>query len=159
MLARLALEDDESAFVELAALAHAESLPHVPYSEAKVRATFQCYIITADPTITVVEAKGEIVGFMVQTMSDYRSGAGIYTTQEVLFVRPDRRGTRAAALLLRWFTAWSDRLGALESTGGNDNSLHSEKTAKLLGRFGFEQVGFFMRRRKGAGVGKEGRKQ
>jgi hypothetical protein len=41
---------------------------------------------------------------------------------------------------------WSKMLGAVEITGGNDNSYKSERTAKFLKHFGFEQVGFFMRR-------------
>ena len=158
MRVRLALPADEDAFVALAAMAHAESLPHVPYSEEKVRETFASYLDQAHPTFTVVVQKGDVIAFASQSISEYPSGTGIYTTLEVSFVRPDKRGSRAAALLLRWFAQWSDQLGALESTGGNDNSLHSERTAKFLARFGFEQVGFFMRR-KGAALGQEGRKQ
>lgn len=154
---RLAAPADLDAFLELAATAHAESLPHVPYSEAKVRETFGRYLAGAHPTITVACVKDEIVGFMSQTISEYPSGIGLYTTAEVVFVRPDKRGSRAAALLLRWFTDWSDNVvGAVESTGGNDNSLRSEQTTKLLSRFGFEQVGIFVRRRKGAGNGQKG---
>lgn len=154
MTARLALPADIEQFVELAEIAHAESLPHVEYAEHKVRATFQRYLDSAHPTITVVDRKtglAGLAGFCLQTISEYPSGVGLYTTAEVLFVRPDCRGTRAAAHLLRWFNDWSDNvIGALESTAGNDNQLRSENTAKLLSRFGFEPVGIFMRRRKGA---------
>ena len=157
MKARLALPADEDAFVALAHAAHDESLPHIPYSEAKVRATFARYLAAAHPTIVVcVGNDGLLVGFTSQTISEYPSGTGIFTTLEVTYVRPDKRGSRAAALLLRWFAQWSDQLGALESTGGNDNALHSEQTAKLLSRIGFEKVGFFMRR-KGAAIGQKGR--
>jgi hypothetical protein len=41
---------------------------------------------------------------------------------------------------------WSKMLGANEITGGNDNSYKSERTSKFLSHFGFETVGFFMRR-------------
>jgi hypothetical protein len=158
MQVRLALPADEDTFTALAALAHAESRPNVPYAEEKVRATFTNYLASAHPTITVVEDHGEVVGFMKQTISEYDSGYGLFTTQEVLFVRPDKRGTRAAALLLRWFTDWSDNvIGAVESTGGNDNALTSDRTRRFLKRHGFEEVGFFMRRVRGAGDGKKGR--
>jgi GNAT superfamily N-acetyltransferase len=158
MRVRLALPADEDQFVALAEQAHAESRPHIPYAEEKVRLTFANYLATAHPTITVVEDKGEIVAFMKQTISEYDSGYGLFTTQEVLFVRPDKRGTRAAALLLRWFTDWSDNtIGAVESTGGNDNALTSDRTRRFLRKHGFEEVGFFMRRVRSAGDGKEGR--
>jgi GNAT superfamily N-acetyltransferase len=157
MFVRLALESDEDAYVELARTAAAESSRHVGFSEAKVRATFQRYLKSAHPTITVVEEHRVVIGFLNQSISEYDFADGIYTTQEVMFVRPDRRGSRAAALLLRWFTRWSDTLGAIENTGGNDNAINSELTAKFLSRFGFEQVGFFMRRIRGAEGGQKGR--
>lgn len=158
MKVRLALPSDEDEFTALAIQAHEESYPHLPVSEAKIRGTFARYLDTAHPTLTVaVHDDGSLVGFCSQTISEYPSADGLYTTLEVTFIRPDRRGTRAAALLIRWFTDWSDRIGALESTGGNDNQLRSETTAKLLSRFGFEQVGFFLRRRKSAAVGQKGR--
>jgi hypothetical protein len=66
--------------------------------------------------------------------------------QQVLFVRSDMRGTRAAALLMQNLVAWSERLGANEIEGGNNNGFQSERTAKFLGLFGFERVGIAMRR-------------
>jgi len=156
MLARLALADEEDAYVDLARMAHEESRPYLTFSEAKVRSVFRRYLETAHPTIFVVERQREIIGFMNATISEFDSADGLFTTQEVMFVRPDRRGTRAAALLLRNFVRWSDQLGAIESTGGNDNAFHSEQTRRLLKRFGFAEVGFFMRRARGAN-GQEGR--
>jgi GNAT superfamily N-acetyltransferase len=155
---RLALETDEDAYVELGRMAVDLSARHIGFKEEKVRALFHRYLDRASPTITVVEDRGEIIGFLNATISDYEFADGIYTTQEILFVRPDRRGTRAAALLLSEFTRWSDQLGALENTGGNDNAINTEQTTKFLKRFGFEQVGSFMRRIRGAEGGKEGRK-
>jgi GNAT superfamily N-acetyltransferase len=155
---RLALPSDEDAYVDLARLGHDESWSHLgPYREHKVRAIFARYLADAHPTIFVIEDNGQLVAFLNCTISEFPSADGLYTTQEILFVRPDKRGTRAAALLLRAFVLWSDRLGALESTGGNDNALTSNSTKKLLSRFGFEEVGFFMRRVRGAASGEKGR--
>lgn len=150
MLARLGLEEDEDAFVELARAAVAESAPCVPFVEEVLRATYHRYLKTAHPTFFVVEQNRALIGFMKATISQYDFSDRIYTTQEVLYVHPAKRGTRAAALLMSNFCQWSDRLGAVESTGGNDNDLTSERTAKLLGRFGFSRVGFFVRRMRGA---------
>lgn len=157
MFARLALETDEDAYVELGRMAVELSVRHVEFREEKVRALFHRYLERASPTITVVEHQREVIAFLNATVSDYDFADGIYTTQEVLFVRPDRRGTRAAALLLSEFTRWSDQLGALENTGGNDNAINTEQTTRFLKRFGFEQVGSFMRRIRGAEVGQKGR--
>lgn len=146
MLVRLAIEADEDAFVALARLAVEESARHVGFSEDRVRRTFHSYLDTAHPTIFVAERRRELIGFLLATMSEYTFADGLFTTQEVLFVRPDLRGTRAAALLLDEFTRWSDRLGASENTGGNDNGLFTDATARLLEKRGFERVGLFMRR-------------
>lgn len=146
MLVRLALESEEDEYVELTRLAVAESVRHVGFNPDKVRETFRRYMRNAHPTIFVAEHRRELVGFLNATMSEYTFADGLYTTQEVIFVRPDQRGTRAAVLLVGEFVRWSDMLGALENTGGNDNGLLSEKTARLLEHFGFKRVGIFMAR-------------
>lgn len=146
MIARLALDREEDVFVELSRMAVEESASHVGFNPDRVRETFQKYLKTANPTIFVVEHEWEVFGFLLATMNGYRFADGFYTTQEVMYVRPDKRGTRAAVLLLKQFTRWSDMLGAIENTGGNDNNLFTEATARLLESQGFERVGLFMRR-------------
>lgn len=157
MFARLALEAEETEYVELARQAVAESAPHIPFSEAAVRRTFQAYLTQAHPTIFVVEDRRRLIAFLNATINGYTFADGHFTTQEVLFVVPEKRGTRAAPLLLREFCQWSDRLGALENTGGNDNGLYTGQTSRLLGKFGFEHVGYFMRRAGASGSGQEKR--
>lgn len=156
MFVRLALETDEDVFVDLARVAVEETQKHLVFSEAKIRKMFADYLATAHPTIWVLEDRREVIGFNKCSINEYDFADGLFTTSEVLFVRPDRRGTRAAALLLRNFTRWSDQLGAVEATGGNDNSFHSDQIKKFFARFGFEQVGYFMKRSRGAN-GQEGR--
>ena len=156
MFARLALESDRPAYIELARQAVEESVRCVEFNPAKVSETFDSYLTEAHPTIFVVERDREVIGFLNATLSEYTFANGLYSTQEVCFVRSDCRGTRAAAKLLKMFIDWSDRLGALESTGGNDNGLFTEQTTRLLGHFGFEHVGHFMRR---VGSGPDGQKR
>lgn len=158
MRVRLALPTDEDDYVALARIGHAESWPDKEFREHKVRAIFGRYLAQAHPTIFVVVDRGALIAFLNCTISEFPSADGLYTTQEILFVTPAKRGTRAAALLLREFTRWSDEIvGAEESTGGIDNALTPERTARFLQRFGFEEVGFFMRRVRGAGLGQKGR--
>lgn len=147
MFVRLALESDLERFVELSRLAVEESAPHVGFDADVVRQTFHRYLYTANPTIFLIDDNREVPAFLLATMSQYRFFPSLFTTQEVLFVHPAKRGTQAAALLVGELVRWSERLGAVEITGGNDNGLFSEKTARLLEHFGFERVGIFMRRR------------
>lgn len=147
MFVRLALESDADIFVELSRLAVEESAPHITFEPEVVRDTFRLYLDTANPTIWLVDDNREVTGFLLATMSQYRFSRSLFTTQEVLWVHPAKRRTQAAALLVQNLVEWSDILGAVETTGGNDNGLLTENTARLLERFGFKRVGIFMRRK------------
>src|SRR5690606_25371393 len=99
-------------YVELARMAVAESVRNVGFNPDRVRETFRHYLATATPTIFVVEQNRELIGFLNASISGYDFADGLFTTQQVLFVRPDKRGTRAAALLVKMLVDWSDQLGA-----------------------------------------------
>ena len=147
MPVRLALPRDEAAILALTRMDVAETLPHLDFDEAITRATFHDALTKAAPTIFVYETReGEVVGFLLAYIHGYAFTSGIFTVQEVLYVRPDKRGTLAAASLMAEFTRWSDSLGARENIGGNSNKFHSDRTAKFLGLFGFEIVGYFVKR-------------
>ena len=154
---RLPRADEEAAFVELARMTVAESYPDQVFSGERARETFQRSLKTAHPTFFFADEGGRVVGVLQAAISGYDFADGIYTTLCGTFVHPDKRGSRAAALLLSAFIRWSDQLGAVESTGGNDNNLTTERTTRLLGHFGFEPVGTFVRRKRGASGGKKGR--
>lgn len=145
MQVRLALEDEEDRIVEMARINMA-TRPTMTFSEARCRQTFRDYIREASPTIWVAEDKNGMAGMLVADFYLHRAATGIFTSQEVLFVKPERRGGRAAALLMKALIDWSREIGANEIVGGNDNEFNSEQTAKFLGRFGFERVGYAMRK-------------
>jgi L-amino acid N-acyltransferase YncA len=143
---RLALESDFDAIVDLARQNCEISTPHLTFSAERVLETCRQYIATADPTIFVVDDRREVIGLLLATICNHRQADGHFVTQEVIFVRPDKHGTRAAVLLMKHLVAWAERLGATEICGGNDNDFKSERTARFLEHFGFKRVGFFMRR-------------
>lgn len=146
MLVRLALDTERDTVVDLCAAAVEESVRDIEPERARIEETFQAYLDSADPTFFVVEQKREIVGFLMATIGGYTYASGIYTTQQVMYVRPDKRGTRAATLLIRHLEDWSRRLGAREITGGNNNGLYTERTARFLEKQGFARTGVFMRK-------------
>lgn len=149
MFVRLALRSDTDAIVEMARInASHIRRPHTFVAD-KVRGVVDDYIATANPTLWVCEERRECVGFAKGVISEYDYCDGIYTTLQVIFVRPEKRGSRAALLLLREFLAWSDRLGAVENTAGSDNEFQTERTARFLGKFGFRRVGTVLSRYQG----------
>lgn len=146
MFVRLAVENDADAVVDLARMNAAETRAGLTFNADKTYRSFFGYIDKASPTFFVVEEKREVFGFMVAEFYEYRAFDGLFVTQEVMFIRPDKRGTRASVLMMKHLIAWSKQLGAKEIIGGNDNGFNSERTAKFLEHFGFERVGFSMRR-------------
>lgn len=150
MLTRLALENEEDKVVELARAHYAELQPEAEFDEERARRTFELYLCAAHPTIFVVEHKREIVGFLIATIHDYAAKDGHFTRQEVIYVRPDKRGTRAAAKLIEHFYSWSDTIGASECFTGLAVNDKLERNIRFMERFGFEHVGVTLRRVKGA---------
>ncbi len=147
LLVRLALESDEDVCVGLARMQTAETLPHIPFHEPAARKTFQRYLDTANPTIFVCEdVDRSVIGFLVATMSSYAFATGLCVNQEVIYVRPDKRHTRAAPSLIREFDAWADRLDAREVFTGISNGFKAERTTRLFERFGYQPVGTYLRR-------------
>lgn len=139
---RLAEPQDYDAVRDMAEMNWRESCPEREWSEDRMRATFQ----DENAVIFLVEHAGEPVGFVLTSVFEYRAFVGLFTVQEVLYVKPDKRGTRAAALLMKKLIEWSRNVvGAQEILGGNDNDVHSEQTARFLSRFGFRPSGYAMR--------------
>lgn len=147
MFVRLALESDEDDFVAMGAANVAETLPGAPFDEPTLRRVFQDYLAEASPTIFLCEQDRQAIGLAVVDMGGYLYRTGFFVAQRVLYVRPEKRGTRASVLLVKHYTEWAKRLGAVEILGGNDNDFKSERTKSFLEHFGFRQVGYTMSKR------------
>jgi GNAT superfamily N-acetyltransferase len=147
MFVRLALEDEAEDIVEMARENSRSTCPeeYPLYDPDMVRATFQRYLDTAESTFFVLENKGRIVGFLQAYMLAYDYRPGLYTVQKVLYVKPEKRGSRGAVLLMKMLIEWTKTVGADRIEGGNDNSFNSERTATFLEHFGFRKVGYAMR--------------
>lgn len=146
MFVRLAMPDEEDDFVRMGVANLEETMPGEPYSVEKLRATFRKGVETAQPTIWFVEHQRKPIAFMMSYMREFDYRDGLYTTQRVIYVSPEHRGTRASVLLVRELLRWSQALGAAKIEGGNDNSFRSERTARFLEHFGFKHIGFYMTR-------------
>lgn len=157
MFARLRLPEDEDDVIDLARRQVAETLPHHVFDEAVARQTFQNAIRTANPTVFVVEENRRPIAFLMALINGYAFTTGFFTSQEVIYVRPDRRGTRAAALLVEIFNDWSEQLGAKEVFAGVANGRKPEKATRFFQHFGFEPVGAYLRRILADGERRQGR--
>lgn len=147
MFARLALASEEDAVINLARMQVEETLPHLDFDEAVTRQTFKNYLTLADPTIFVADDHGEVVGYMMALAQAYAFTSGLFVVQEALYVRPDYRGTRAAARLVSIFVQWGERLKAREIIFGIANGFQPERTAKFFEHVaGAETVGVYLKK-------------
>lgn len=147
MFVRLALDTDEDAIVALGRMNAEETKQADVFSETRAREVIEEYLVTANPTIFVVDHYRKLVGFLIAYTGRYEHRDGFFTSQRVLYVRPEFRGSRAAILLMKELVRWSAEIGAAEIVGGNDNGFQSERTAGFLAHFGFEKVGYAMTKR------------
>ncbi|SEG64999.1 GNAT family N-acetyltransferase [Bosea lathyri] len=147
MFVRLALREDEDAVIEMATANARETMPGEPIDADVMHERFQEYLDTSFPTAFVVQDNGRLVGLLVADTGSYDHRTGFFVLQKVLYVSPDKRGTRAAVLLANELISYATRMGAVEIVGGNDNDFQSERTARFMERFGFRRVGFMMSKR------------
>lgn len=133
MEARLARAYEEDAVVELARR-YAEAASQVGFDPAVVRTTFRGYIFTAHPTIYVAADSDGLAGLLTCSLHAYTFTTGLFTIQDVLFVLPEKRGSRAAAHLLRAFDQWSDAVGAKEVFYGTSTGRKADSFARFVAR-------------------------
>lgn len=98
-------------------------------------------------TIFVVEEAYEVVGFLIAARIDYAACSGFYVEQQLFYVRPDKRGTRAAAVLFAGFVRWAESQRPEEVFAGIGWGRRSAAAARWIGRFGFEPAGQQIMRR------------
>lgn len=146
MLVRLALETDLPALLELSHMQQVETLPHLDYDPAVATQTFQAYLDTANPTFLVVVEDGIVIGFLMALFHAYAFCRGHFVGQEVIYVRPDKRGTRAAARLVKAYDAWASQTGPREIFAGVANGVTIDRTVRFFEHFGYDLVGATLRR-------------
>lgn len=146
MICRLVEPRDSAAIVSMCWQRAATEAPHHEFDADTVKATVQRAVDTAHPTLFVVEDKQDVIGFLLATINGYGFTRGVNVLAESIYVVPEKRGTRAAALLLTELLSWARIVKAKEIFGGNSNGLYSDRTRKLYEHFGFEMVGYSMRR-------------
>lgn len=146
MFARLALASDKTRVMELAQMQVEETLPHLDFRLEIAEETFDHYLRLAEPTFFVVEKDRQIVAYSMCLLQGYAFTDGVFVVQEAIYVEPEHRGTRAAALLVKQFIAWGDQLDAKETIAGIANGFQPERTARFFEHFGLKTVGMYLKK-------------
>lgn len=149
---RLAREDDRAALAAMGQATHDELFPHLAYAPARIQSLIDRHLQDDWPVIMVVTEDDTPIGFFVAVKGDYFSCDGFFISQGVFYVRPDKRGTRAAATLFRRFVRWAESFNPEEIYAGIGRGRRSEVAARFLRGFGFEPSGQVIMRRVVGGV-------
>lgn len=143
---RLIMPGDEQAFLDMGHAQVRETVPEKEFDRERATRVFRASIEKAHPTIFVAEQQGALIGYLAAALCEYSFATGIYVEQRVLYVRPDKRGSRAAASLVLEFIRWGDEVGAEEWLFGVSNGREIERTARFFEKFGAKRVGYHLRK-------------
>lgn len=149
MIIRKLEHDDIDDLVELCRSQVTETLPHMPFEEDVVRFYASQSIDTPGHFMTIfvcVTEDGRIIGYLVAHFAPYLFCRQFTAEQEVIYVLPEYRGSRAAMMLMSHFERWARMKGALEVYAGVANGFNAERTTKFFEKLGFTDVGHYLRK-------------
>jgi GNAT superfamily N-acetyltransferase len=135
------MPDDGPQMLDLARAAAAESAEGLGFDKDVFERTFVAAVTAGHPTVFVAEQGSWLIGFAVCQIESFYFTAGVSAVLRIVYVSPDKRGSRAPALLLQEFLRWSDSVGARIRYLGIDNGLHPDRTASFFERAGARRVG------------------
>jgi GNAT superfamily N-acetyltransferase len=149
---RLARASERETVLDMYEVGAAEVWPHLTFDRIRAGAVFDRHLADEWPTFLVVTENDTPIGFLLANRADYDAFAGFFISQAVFYVRPDKRGTRAAATLFRRFVRWAESFNPEDIYAGMGYGRRSTVlAARFLRGFGFDPAGqLLMRRRVGS---------
>jgi GNAT superfamily N-acetyltransferase len=144
---------DVSVLVDLGAELHAESAySFLPYDRRTVRELVLGYVDDHETRCGLVATRGElVVGMIGGYLTTYYFCSERLVSDEVLFVRQDRRGGAAAVRLIRGLERWAAARGARELCLGVSTGIRPDRTGRFYEHLGFARVGGIYKRRLAGG--------
>jgi GNAT superfamily N-acetyltransferase len=135
---RDATSDDLDVFVSLGARMYEEcTVSYPPVEEEHIRKYLDVAVTMPNVFLNLIAEDDGPIGILTAVAGPYSFSPKLRTSSDILFVLPEKRGGRAAILLVGRFNEWADSIGAVNST----MSIATGVTPKRTGRF-FEMMGF-----------------
>lgn len=99
---------------------------------------------TIDPNqeIIILSKDGKDIGFIWVVVSRFVWSSAIVATDQLLFVLPEHRGSRAGIKLINAYKEWALSKGAVAANLSVASGIHQERTAALYEKLGFESLGY-----------------
>ena len=139
---KIAEAGDEAHFVALGRVMHATSIyEFLPFDEDIAWRTATDYIGKDGCCALLVMSGDEAVGMHLASLTSYFFSPAILAASLVTFVRPDKRGGRAALLLMRAYLDWAKTHHADEAYIGVSIGVENDKSHRFFTHLGFTHVG------------------
>ena len=139
---RFAAVDDIPRLLELGAAMHAESQwESVPFSVEKVEQLYQMLIGNEDALFIVAERDNKIIGMMAGTVQEHWMSEARVACDLFVFIEPAHRGGITGPRMLDLYTGWSLNKNVGLIMLGAMTGVAPQKTARLFGLLGYEQMG------------------
>jgi GNAT superfamily N-acetyltransferase len=144
---RLITAADRERVTELARQHQAEAAPHLTFDRGRMTSTLDRALAASNLTIFVAEEDDVVIGYLAAVKAPYAACSGYYAEQQLFYVEPRKRGSRAAAKLFAGYVRWAE----LQQVEEIFASIWGRQGGdRWIRRFGFEPAGQQMRRRVGS---------
>lgn len=95
-----------------------------------------------------VNSKGEAVGLLwALCLAAIPWSPDKIALDQIVYVKPEYRGTKHALGLIRYYEKWAEEVGAAELRLSIASGVHEEKTGKLYSKLGYSHLGSQYRRK------------
>lgn len=138
---RRATPDDLLEVFKLGAAMHAEGeFSSYTFNAEKTLNTIAGWDNGGDRALFIADNDGEVIGMMAAVLTDSIFSDDLCAMEHILYVRSDKRGSRAAYLLVKAFVQWAHdsnakhiRAGVSMGSGGSAHRLYEHFGMKHVG--------------------------
>lgn len=140
--------NDWGQLIELVRGFHAESPVHsrFPLEDARIREIADNASVDPNWLMAVAMDDGKMVGLTVLFNFPMFFGPAGEIGDLCFYVVPEKRGTRAAKMLLDYAHQWADRSGASVVRLGITTGIRNDAVMRFLEKNGYQEVGPLMER-------------
>jgi GNAT superfamily N-acetyltransferase len=118
------------------------------YDEEKLWALWDLHV--ADPLqfcMKVAEKDGDVIGLFVGYRYEHFFGYDICSSDLLLYVTPEHRGSSTAVRLIKAYEQWARDSSVTEIQIGVSTGVREERTARLFEKLGFGDRAIYYRKR------------
>ena len=140
MNVRIATEDDIAAIVAMCHDMRAESIVPFPPMEEEV---YRERLAMLGPAylLLVAECDDAIVGFMGAQLGIFVFSSRIFVYHDMFYVKPEKRGTKAAMMLVTGLETWAAECRADRVCVGLHTGLNPDRLDRFYRKLGYTYMG------------------